>query len=134
MTDRVKLENCENDDILSFDDEICKVKKIKQASNDYCHHISDNYVDYIGENVNIRGLNILHDFDRRFKANYEWFDSGKECELLKEGKRWQKGKLRIKLTLEFIPDEPVEENDYQEIESPLDEIRQQLTENNKVRQ
>jgi hypothetical protein len=69
-------------------------------------------------------------------GDQEWFKTGKECELLQEGKRWQKGKLRIKLTLEFCPDETeeVEENGHQEVdnitESPLDEIRQQLTDEN----
>ncbi|WP_026733035.1 KGK domain-containing protein [Fischerella sp. PCC 9605] len=46
----------------------------------------------------------------------KWLGEGQSCEILKPGaKDWQKGKIRI--TLEFYPDEP---------ESPLDELRQQL--------
>jgi len=44
------------------------------------------------------------------------FDEAINCEVLRLGnKRWQKGKVRIRL--EFCPDEP---------ESPLEELRQQL--------
>ena len=47
------------------------------------------------------------------------FEGGQECEILKAGSQgWQKGKLKIKVTLEFIPDEPEVES------SPLDDIRQ----------
>ncbi|MFW6296407.1 MAG: KGK domain-containing protein, partial [Halothece sp.] len=41
------------------------------------------------------------------------------------GKGWQKGKFRIRVALEFIPDEP--ENN--QPESPLDDIRQQMNQN-----
>ncbi|ACB52473.1 hypothetical protein cce_3125 [Crocosphaera subtropica ATCC 51142] len=35
---------------------------------------------------------------------------------------WKKGKIRLKVSLEFIPDEPK----IKEIESPLDDIRQSI--------
>jgi len=67
------------------------------------------------------------------KSN-EWIDNGKECELLVPGaKSWQKGKIRIKVTLEFCPEEPeVEENlkdnhiQNKHKEQSLDDIRQQI--------
>ncbi|MBO1065034.1 MULTISPECIES: KGK domain-containing protein [Nostocales] len=40
--------------------------------------------------------------------------------MLQPGKNWQKGKLRIKVTLQFCPDEP-EIEEIKEPESPLDE-------------
>jgi len=68
-------------------------------------------------------LQMLH---KTFKANEfmksiisnspeiqkKWTIDGVEAEVLRENKPWRKGK--IKLTLEFCPDEP---------ESPLDDIR-----------
>lgn len=46
----------------------------------------------------------------------QWINGdGVECELLREGGRWQKG--RVRLRLEFIPDNP---------ESPLDDLRSNL--------
>lgn len=43
------------------------------------------------------------------------FDEGLPCEVLKLCSNWQKGKIKIRL--EFCPDEPI---------SPLDDIRQSL--------
>jgi len=66
-----------------------------------------------------------------------WFEEGIDCEVLKLGaKDWQKGKIKIRVSLEFCPNEPdVEEtsaNRQPEIsksESPLDDIRQMMNGN-----
>jgi hypothetical protein len=141
MSEEMEIKNCNDDDILSFYDEICKIKKIRKVTQEYFYSESTEYINHICTELNIRELEIskpaiIHGKNYKYTTNSEWFKTGKECELLQEGKRWQKGKLRIKLTLEFCPDEPekVEENDNQEFdnitESPLDEIRQQLTDEN----
>lgn len=45
-----------------------------------------------------------------------WAGEGVPCEILQLGaKGWRKGKVRMRIELEFCPDEP---------ESPLDDIRQ----------
>jgi hypothetical protein len=44
----------------------------------------------------------------------DWINNGVDCQILKPSKNWQKGKLRMKVSLEFCPDEP---------ESPLDDLR-----------
>lgn len=44
-----------------------------------------------------------------------WLSQGIDCEILKPGKTWRKGKVRIRISLEFSPDES--------IDSPLDDIR-----------
>lgn len=66
-----------------------------------------------------------------------WFKDGINCEILRlDGKSWQKGKVKIKVTLEFCLDEPdIEEtleNNQSEInqsESSLDDIRQMMNGN-----
>ena len=45
----------------------------------------------------------------------KWIFESVDCELLSPGKNWRKGK--IKISLEFIPDE---------VDSPLDEIRREM--------
>lgn len=41
------------------------------------------------------------------KREERWLGKGVECEVLRLGSRsWQKGKIRLKLSLEFCPDEP----------------------------
>ncbi|GET42167.1 KGK domain-containing protein [Microseira wollei] len=63
--------------------------------------------------------------------------NGLHCEILRIGsKGWQKGRIRVKVTLEFIPDEPeVEETpaiNNLEIEPPEspDDLRQLINQNN----
>lgn len=36
---------------------------------------------------------------------HSWFGEGVNCEILQPSKMWKKGKVRIKITLEFCPDE-----------------------------
>ncbi|GET42165.1 KGK domain-containing protein [Microseira wollei] len=67
----------------------------------------------------------------------KWFDDGLDCEILRPGaKGWQKGRVRIKVTLEFCPDEPEiqetpsnEQPKISEPESP-DDLRQLINQNN----
>lgn len=58
-----------------------------------------------------------------------WFEQGVNCKILSSGYQdWQKGKLRIKITLEFEPDEPLIEQTTasNQPESPLEEIRRMI--------
>jgi hypothetical protein len=50
----------------------------------------------------------------------QWFLDGADCNILSPGKNWRKGK--IKVSLEFIPDE----SEGLESSSPLDEIRREM--------
>ena len=72
----------------------------------------------IGMLVLGRSSNCL---SQRRKGAKRVFEEGVCFQILKAGSSgWQKGKLRINVTLEFIPDEP-EEN-----KSPLDDVRQEI--------
>ena len=69
----------------------------------------------------------------RTKENLDrWLDKGVDCKTLKFGaKGWQKGKVRIRVSIEFLPDEPeVGEtpvtNEIAQPESPLDDLRQMI--------
>lgn len=53
----------------------------------------------------------------------DWFGDGINCEVLELGdKAWRKGKVRIKVSIEFHPDES------EVADSPLDDIRQAIVE------
>ncbi len=75
-------------------------------------------------------LNVLSmskdDWNRKvdhWAVRKKWVNEGIECEILKLGSNsWQKGKVRIKVTVEFCPDEL----EIQEPDSPLDDIRQTM--------
>jgi hypothetical protein len=53
----------------------------------------------------------------------EWVEPGADCEILRVGgKDWQKGKIKVEITVKFYPDEP-EVEEINQAESPLDDIR-----------
>ena len=66
-----------------------------------------------------------------------WFEEGTGCEILRLGaKDWQKGKVKIRVSLDFCPDEPAaketpnsNEPEITHPESPLDDIRRIMNEN-----
>jgi len=55
------------------------------------------------------------------QARKQWIEEGVNCERLNPGDpQWKKGKVRVKVSVEFLPDEPLQ------AESPLDEIRREM--------
>lgn len=60
----------------------------------------------------------------------DWFNQGVDCEILRpDAKGWRKGKIRIRIAVEFCPDELEEVAEgvdllNEQSESPLDDIRQ----------
>ena len=102
------LSQCDPKDVISFGSEkwisISKIKNIIQEG--FRTQGITSVTNCISENSILNNIKI-------------WFYQGKECEILRAGsKGWQKGKIKINVTLEFIPDEVEEDT------SPLDDIRQ----------
>lgn len=95
-------------DVFSFEtDKLVNVRQLKAA----VHQSISAYTDVICKNI-CKQLGWNNNF---------WFDKGKKCEILRAGSQeWQKGKLKINITLEFIPDKP------EETKSPLDDVRQEI--------
>ncbi|MBD2292633.1 KGK domain protein [Anabaena sphaerica FACHB-251] len=64
------------------------------------------------------------------KNTADWMIKGVDCQILKPGENWQKGKFRMKISLEFCSDEPeIEETpEIKEPESPLDDLRRKINE------
>lgn len=55
-----------------------------------------------------------------------WFTDGYEAEVLDVGAEgWKKGRIKINISVEFIPDDPEDVSQ----ESPLDDIRQSISNN-----
>ncbi len=52
----------------------------------------------------------------------EIFKQGTKVEILEPGKEWVIGNVRLRLVVEFVPDEP-ENNTHGKFVSPLDDIR-----------
>ena len=111
------LNNCDRRDIIALDSRdplyLCKFFVLLKSAFDV------NLINHIS---NI----ITQKLQRQCNAKL-WFEDGEYCEILKAGTSgWQTGKLKLKvnLSLEFIPDEP------QQTTSPLDDVRQEINQNN----
>lgn len=127
------LENCGDDDVISFSGQMIKISKFKQAVDWSNRKIIDAFVESL-ESHEVKGVHIYEGVSwgrggtRMQNANYKWSSEGKDCEVLKDGsKGWEKGKIRVRVTLEFEPDE-LETN---EPESSLEDLRQRLNKKSK---
>lgn len=107
---------------LSIDDEVVSISLNDKGFNDYPMFKVEQVITKIKYLIQSYG-----GCDQ--KKLEKWFGEGVDCELLKLGaKGWQKGKLRVKLTVEFCPEQPeIEESQTNnQSESPLDDIRQMI--------
>ncbi|VXD20334.1 conserved hypothetical protein [Planktothrix serta PCC 8927] len=137
MSDVVDSENCEDYEVLLFENHTSLVQKIKQ---NFESALKDSIQSIIISVSGQQSSDIFHIIVGGKYCNQQWFEEGKECKLLKLGaKEWQPGKVRIKVTLEFCPDE-LEEVEFQEEEKidemdkvakSLDDIRQKLNQETK---
>lgn len=137
MAGRFELVECNDDDVLSFGEETFKVGKLRKAISKFFNcDIGENLNDNLSyEGVRINKKIIMTNNDR---SEYQrWFSNGIDCEILNLGsKSWKKGKVGIKINVEFY----IEEEDYAEnnserpqssqLESPLDELRRVINQGN----
>ncbi|KZL48000.1 KGK domain protein [Nodularia spumigena CENA596] len=128
MPENFSLKNCSDDDALFCKDKGFKIIQIKEAVKQaFCGELGKALYELLnsyGVQLDPGGSVVGNKFYRDTK---KLFEEGIYCEILKLGaKNWQKGNIRIKVTLEFIPDE----SSIIEPESPLDELRQIINQNN----
>ncbi|MEG3929792.1 KGK domain-containing protein [Microcoleus sp. T3_B1] len=134
MQEHIFLKNYGNDDVFSFESKIFKVGRLREVMSSA---VSNQLESALQELCKTPGLQInTHKYNPQSRTSWQqqWFRDGIDCEALKiGGKGWQKGKVRIRVTIEFCPDEPeveeTPESNQLEIsppESPLDDLRRQL--------
>jgi hypothetical protein len=105
------VKNLRDDDVLDIDHQLFKAEKFKSSFKEAWNEKIvperfNEHIKYLGIKTRHKGIN--------------WFEEGVDCKILKAGSDgWKKGKLKINVTVEFIPDEP----EIPEYQSPLDEIR-----------
>lgn len=112
------LTQCDPKDIISFGSENWfSISKFEETiDQSFSQNGINSIINNISNNLSIPNSTYLKNL----------FYEGKDCEILRAGSQgWQKGKIKIKInvTLEFIPDE------LEEIESPLDDIRANTIQN-----
>ncbi len=126
----------EIDEVLWFGSHTCLVERLKQDLEYALKEHAQRIIQSLVKKQSNESFYVIKD-DLHY--DWQWFEEGKECKLLKLGaKEWQPGTLKMKVTLEFCPDEP-EEVEVQEEEKidemdkvakSLDDIRQRLNQEN----
>ncbi|WP_052672375.1 KGK domain-containing protein [Aliterella atlantica] len=142
MEDKFSQPNYSEDDVIAFNSsEMCKFGSFKKALQSALQDkLADTLVDFLdSKGIKGTGISEFHQrYNRWQKKNWKWFSEGKNCEILSIGSGgWQKGKFRIKFTLEFCLDEPEfkqikpsNELENNQSESPLDDLRQMMNKDN----
>ncbi len=110
-------------DVFSFRDQLVKVSVFKSALKKALdRYLAEQLLDklkYVGVPVQFT------------TEDYEGcFDEGMECEFLKVGDNWRKGKIRFNVTVELLTEEEEETPALSENESPLDDIRRLMKDEN----
>lgn len=121
------LQKCSDNDVLSFGCTLLKWDRFK-----YLIKCALEPRD-TGDSKVVRAIN--EDFTspspavRIYPGSLIDSNESLDCEILRIGSSgWQKGKMKLKITLEFIPDQPEIEEAVakSQLESPLDDLREML--------
>lgn len=123
----IELINCEDSEVLLFGEHTSLVQKLKKDLQDALKENASSILETLAYNLSNHSVRIIRD---RTSFDEKWFEEGKKCKILRLGaKGWESGKLRIKVSLEFCPDEPEEDIEVDEIdqlEDSLDDLRQKF--------
>ena len=84
-----------NDSLLLFDKRGITGDVIDTFTSSMSSECSSKFHEYMTRN------NILSSWDESDK----WFRDGFPAQVITSGKEWQKGKLRLRIVAEFIPDD-----------------------------
>ncbi|MDF5709901.1 MAG: KGK domain-containing protein [Nostoc sp. S4] len=128
MQDEFKPIECNDGDVLDFGDMTYKIAKFKQAMN----ASSNSTLTYaLNQELSRQGVNL-----KQFQ-NMNWFQKGIDCEILTLGSQsWKKGKVKFQISVEFYAQEEdvqiTNSNNLEitETESPLDDLRRMIQEEN----
>ncbi|GET42163.1 KGK domain-containing protein [Microseira wollei] len=133
MEDKYNFHDCNDDDVLSFGDAIFKIGKFRQALN---QSLNNDLGNQITHQLSSKGVkipdSILYSPGEK-EPHVKWFDKGRDCEILNLGaKKWKKGRVKIKISVEFYVEEETDSSNTEvsESESPLDDLRQMLNQEN----
>ncbi len=133
MSENFNLSDLADEDVISIGENVYKVGKIRRVLKDLGDRDMGQQLSYKLQSLTVK-------FDDNFLRNgnvweYEkLFEPGIDCEILKLGaKEWKKGKVKIKMSLEFyLEDDEMDDNstmsesEMNQSKSPLDDLREKL--------
>lgn len=132
MEDNYYLQNCQDDDVVAFGNSMFKAGRLTRKINE---SFGKSMGEKLTHELNHRKIHV--DWDSSHPNKYggaceSIFNDGINCEILiLESQRWKKGKMRVKVTVEFYAEEDnVDISNTQaninQSESPLDDLRRMI--------
>jgi hypothetical protein len=121
IEDNVNLKGFSDDDVVSLSSKLYRVENVKISLNKFLQSQDGQSASY-----NLQQTFKKHGIETDAQMTLLLCTQGADSEILKVASNgWKKGKLKINVSLEFIPDEPEIQNEPEsnEYKSPLDEIR-----------
>jgi KGK domain len=105
MKTHLYLQDFDEEDLISFNerDKILRIQKVKNSC-------SNTFISTNSEGQTIgKTAQALHvDLAEKIVSSADWLGEGVECEVLRLGdKQWTKGRVRVRVIIEFDPDEEV---------------------------
>ena len=122
IEDNFYLNGCSDDDVISLYGKFYKVEALKTELNKFLEGQSEYSASYGLSEILKKFCDIRIDQQKILAL----FTEGTDSEILTiASSGWKKGRFKLKMALEFIPDEPElpDESESTEYKSPLDEIR-----------
>ncbi len=127
MLDNFNSDNFNDNDVLSVKDKTFKISKVKNAiKNTFASLANKLHENLYSQDIKIEP--VIYIDEKEVNNSLNWFNEGISCEVLKtDGQGWQSGKMRLKVTLEFISDQlekkEVQEKESSTSQSPLNDLR-----------
>jgi hypothetical protein len=121
IEDNVNLKGFSDDDVVSLSSKLYRVENVKISLNKFLQSQDGQSASY-----NLQQTFKKNGIETDAQMTLFLCTQGADSEILKVASNgWKKGKLKINVSLEFIPDEPEiqEKSESTEYKSPLDEIR-----------
>ncbi|HEY9877912.1 MAG TPA: KGK domain-containing protein [Leptolyngbyaceae cyanobacterium] len=103
MDDEARIINCRSESVLSFDSGIYKAEQIFR----FFQNLRPELGKFFYENLRHKEINIKPDVQRGLNAlNYkQFFYDGIKCEKLESNSDgWQRGRFKLTIKIEFVPD------------------------------
>lgn len=127
MQEHSFLPEFSDDDVVEFEEN--NMTKVKVLRNAVIQMLNDDLEKHIKNHLVSRNITIPSAIGSKNNEKQDvihkniFLKQGVRCEVLNLGaKTWKKGRLKLRLSLEFEPDEP----EAKKPSSPLDDIRQAI--------
>jgi hypothetical protein len=129
MLEHSYFSDFDDNDVVAFSEtNLNKAKQLKDVASKFRDERLESNIAEHFKNYSIVYPKQAHigqsDTGSIYHAN-NWTKEGIHCEVLKLGsKEWRKGKIKVRISVEFYTDEPEVS---EEPPSPLDDIRQSMS-------